>query len=350
MRKRITPFLTICLLIAFAFLPFCLATALAQEMTEGEKAVLEGEAKEKAELEAEAEGDATGTDPRDFSPKFMPYYRYTELENDVEVNEFVLFGMYAFTPKFALTYEWPVAKKIDYSDVDEFKLFKQSGGGSSLPPIGNQPGGGGNIPFNDLESDGDVVGMGDLNLRFFNQIDAWRFKFMDGQKNFSVFPVIETTLPTATKDILGGEAWIASPGITVVTDMPFKNPPFGLGFFAMMNFYDFDLIKDDRKGSTSRFRGRWFWMQPLSMPGHMKDPEDTSLHIFDLAGLYLLTEFQPVYDFMEDHFSFWVGPELGKIIKDGVIFYGKPGFGVDPDRDKGDRKFTFELGFRYFIK
>ncbi|MGD8257777.1 MAG: hypothetical protein PVH56_09415 [Desulfobacterales bacterium] len=28
----------------------------------------------------------------------------------------------------------------------------------------------------------------------------------------------------------------------------------------------------------------------------------------------------------------------------------KPGFGVDPDRDKDDRKFTFEVGFRYFIK
>ena len=79
-------------------------------------------------------------------------------------------------------------------------------------------------------------------------------------------------------------------------------------------------------------------------------PEDTSLQIFNLAGLYLLTEFQPVYDFKEDHFSFWIGPELGKILKDGYIAYAKPGFGVDPDEDKGDRKFTFEIGFRYFIK
>jgi hypothetical protein len=28
----------------------------------------------------------------------------------------------------------------------------------------------------------------------------------------------------------------------------------------------------------------------------------------------------------------------------------KPGHGVDPDRDKDDRKFTFEVGFRYFLK
>ena len=41
-----------------------------------------------------------------------------------------------------------------------------------------------------------------------------------------------------------------------------KNPPFGLGFFAMMNFYDFDVFKDRRRSYTSRFRGRWFWMQP----------------------------------------------------------------------------------------
>ena len=249
-----------------------------------------------------------------------------------------------------MTYEWPVAKEIDYSDNDGYKRFKQGIGGGTLPPIGDQPGGGGGIPFNDLEDDGDVVGMGDLNLRFFLQIDQWRFRFMDDQKNFSIFPVVETTLPTATKDVLGGEAWILSPGMTIVTDMPFKSPPLGLGFFAMMNFYDFDAIKDSRREDTSRYRGRWFWMQPLSMPAHMKDPEDTGLQIFNLAGLYLLTEFQPVYDFEDDHFSFWVGPELGKIVKDGVIFYGKPGFGVDPDEDKGDRKFSFEIGFRYFMK
>jgi hypothetical protein len=327
MRRRISTLPTVCLLIVFAILPVCLAPALADEVE-----------------------DATGTDPRDFSPKFMPYYRYTELENDVEIQEFVLFGMYAFTPKFAMTYEWPVAKEIDYSGLDAFKLFKAGGPDDELPPIGQIPGGGGGIPFSDLEDDGDVVGMGDLNLRFFLQIDQWRFKFMDDQKNFSIFPVIETTLPTATKDVLGGEAWILSPGVTIVTDMPFRKPPLGLGFFAMMNFYDFDAIKDSRREDTSRFRGRWFWMQPLSMPAHVKDPEDTSLQIFNLAGLYLLTEFQPVYDFEDDHFSFWVGPELGKIVKDGIIFYGKPGFGVDPDEDKGDRKFSFEVGFRYFMK
>ena len=288
--------------------------------------------------------DDTGTDPRDFGSKFMPYYRYTKLDNDLKVNEFTLFGMYAFTKKFAMTYEWPIAKKIDYSEVDGFRALS-----GNLPPIGDQPGGGGSLPYNDLESDGDVVGMGDLNLRFFVKIDQWRTKFMEGQKDLSVFPVVETTVPTATKDVLGGESWILSPGITAVFDMPFKSPPLGLGFFAAMNFYDFDAIKDNKRSSTSRFRGRWFWMQPLSMPAHVKDPDNKDWQIFNLAGLYVLTEFQPVYDFQRSHFSFWFGPELGKILKDGVILYGKPGFGVDPKANEGDRQITFELGFRYFM-
>ncbi|MHC4988990.1 MAG: hypothetical protein ACYTFX_10930, partial [Planctomycetota bacterium] len=62
-------------------------------------------------------GDQTGTDPRDFSSKLMPYYRYTELENGVKVNELSLFGMYAFSPKFAMTFEWSVVKDMDYSSV-----------------------------------------------------------------------------------------------------------------------------------------------------------------------------------------------------------------------------------------
>ena len=58
---------------------------------------------------------------------------------------------------------------------------------------------------------------------------------------------------------------------------------------------------------------------------------------------------QPVYDFREDHFSFWIGPEFGKIMAPGHIFYVKPGFGIDPSKSKGDRKFTMEFGFRYFF-
>ena len=51
---------------------------------------------------------------------------------------------------------------------------------------------------------------------------------------------------------------------------------------------------------------------------------------------------------MESDFDFWFGPEFGKILKDGQIFYVKPGWGVDNDGG-GDRDFSLEIGFRYFM-
>ena len=38
-------------------------------------------------------GDNTGTDPRDFGNKFMPYYRYNKIDNGLESHEAVLFGL-----------------------------------------------------------------------------------------------------------------------------------------------------------------------------------------------------------------------------------------------------------------
>jgi hypothetical protein len=259
-------------------------------------------------------GDETGTDPRDFSSKFMPYYRYTELDNGVKINDLTAFGMHAFTPKFAMTYEIPVYRNIDY--------------GSIQLPNGTLP------PYSDISSSGSTSGYGDLNLRFFYNLD-WGGDYAEEGKSWSLFPVIETMLPTASDDILGGDTTIISPGITYVTDLP-GGPPFGLGFIALMNFYDFDVDKGDTGQDYERFRGRWFWMQPLSKPGPSLGD-----------GLYMLTEFQPVYDFEMDEFDLWMGPEFGKIIKEGQIIYIKPGWAFDPD--PVDRKFTLEVGYRYFF-
>jgi hypothetical protein len=188
-----------------------------------------------------------------------------------------------------------------------------------------------------------VDGIGDLGLRFFLRPQSLEFSFGENNdKNFSILPTIEFSMPTATKDVLGGESFIVSPAIVAVFDAPFDSLPFSLGFFAMMNFYDFHAWKDESRGGTSRWRGRWFWMQPLSKP----TPE---FSLFDTSGLYVMTELQPVYDFKQDHFSFWVGPEIGKVVKPGLVFYAKPGIAVDPSKSKGDRQWTFEAGFRYFF-
>ena len=282
------------------------------------------------DLEEDFGDDATGTDPRGFGNKLMPYYRYAEAKNGLEIQQFVLFGMFGFTPDFAMTYEWPLAKRVDYEDL-------LPGG---IPPGGDPPFPPGGVPGPDLDPDGDETGMGDLNLRFLFKPKGWNGTWgwedeMNPNKGWSIMPLIETTLPTATDDALGGEAWILSPGFAIVSDLP-GGPPFGLGFIAAMNFFDFDAFKDSSRDKVRRFRGRWFWMQPLTKPGE---------NILD--GLYILTEFQPIYDFETDDFSFWVGPEFGKIIKDGLIIYGKPGWGVDPEPQ--DREFTFEIGVRYFF-
>ena len=67
------------------------------------------------------------------------------------------------------------------------------------------------------------------------------------------------------------------------------------------------------------------------------------------ARLYSLTEFQPIYDFENDHFSFWVAPEIGHMVRPGNILYVKPGWGVNPDGLQGDRELTFEIGWRRFL-
>ncbi|MCH6583793.1 MAG: hypothetical protein IH808_12430 [Proteobacteria bacterium] len=42
---------------------------------------------------AEEKPPETGTDPRDFAPKFMPYVRHTELENGLEQTALVSTSM-----------------------------------------------------------------------------------------------------------------------------------------------------------------------------------------------------------------------------------------------------------------
>ena len=257
------------------------------------------------------EEDATGTDPRAFTSKLMPYALHTELENGVEVDQVNLFGMYAFSSDIAMTYDLPVWKEVDVGGLS-----------GPLPPLGpNPPGGSGGAPV-----DGTQSGIGDLGLRFFYKPGQLQYEKSSHMVGF------EATLPTATEDVLGGDAWILSPMYVYVRDIKLLSP----GFAAFMNFLDFDIDKEDGVDDTLQYRGRWFLMQPLSRPGP---------GLFD--GIYLLPELQPVYDFETDEFSLWFAPEVGKMLPSGAA-YLKPGWGINNTSDS-DREFTFEIGYRHFF-
>ena len=81
----------------------------------------------------------TGTDPRDFAPKFMPYYRYTELENGLKENVLTMFGLHAFSPDFAMTYEIPLGMKRDVRGTDLHNGDGTCGPGAVPPAEGAPP-------------------------------------------------------------------------------------------------------------------------------------------------------------------------------------------------------------------
>jgi len=252
-------------------------------------------------IDAAVQENKTGTDPRDFSLKWMPFYRYTKLENGLTQQDLTAFGTVPFTPRLGMFFEVPVAQYRDFSDVPGF-------------PAGT-----------------DAIGLGDISLKFLHNPEALGFTYgKDGKKSGGILLGVDFVLPTATDDALAGDALLIAPIVGVVVDMPFY------GFFAMLNLYYFDVYKKDSAPDTSRYVGRWFYMQPLTPPGKW------------WGGLYLMPEFQPVYDFETDEFSSWIGLEFGKMFAPGRIGYIKPGWGID-NSELVDRDNTFEVGFRWFF-
>jgi hypothetical protein len=252
-------------------------------------------------VEKATEQDATGNDPRVFSNKWMPYYRYTELENGLEQHDLTAFGTMRFSDRVGMFYEAPLAQHRDFSNI---------------------PG---------VPSGTDVTGMGDIDIKF-----LWRPEFGDwtfgegGKKSGSVMFGTDFLFPTATDELLGGDALVFAPIVGFVWDMPMY------GFVAMLNLYYVDVYKDATAPDTSRYVGRWFYMQPLSPPGPW------------YGGLYVMPEFQPIYDFETDEYSSWIGVEFGKMFAPGRIGYIKPGWGLG-DPEALDRDFTLEAGFRWFF-
>ena len=247
-----------------------------------------------------ANQDKTGNDPRVFSNKWMPYYRYTELANGLIQQDLTAFGTMRFSDRVGMFYEVPLAQYRDFSDVAGFA-----------------PG-------------DDAIGMGDIDLKFLWRPEATDWTFGEGgKKSGSWLFGTDFVLPTGD-DELSGNALLFAPIVGAVWDMPFY------GFVALLNIYYVDVYKEAGTPDTSRYVGRWFYMQPLSKPGPW------------YGALYLMPEYQPIYDFETDDFSSWLGLEFGKMFAPGRIGYIKPAWGLD-NSESTDRDFTFEAGFRWFF-
>ena len=260
-------------------------------------------AAKKEKVKEAVKEDPTGTDPRSFTDKWMPYYRHTELENGMTQQDVTAFGTVGFSSRVGMFYEVPFAQYRDFSDVPGF------------PP----------------GADSDALGLGDIDLKFLYRPGALEFTYgKDGGMGASVLLGTDFVFPTATNEALGGDAFLFAPIVALVADMPLH------GFVAMLNLYFFDVYKEASAPKTSRYVGKWFYMQPLTPPGPW------------WGGFFLLPEFQPVYDFETEEFSSWIGVELGKMLAPGKIAYIKPGWGIDNSEDI-DRKTTFEVGFRWFF-
>lgn len=261
-----------------------------------------GEAAKQARVEKAAKEDKTGNDPRVFSNKWMPYYRSTELKNGLKQQDLTAFGTMRFSDRVGMFYEIPLAQYRDLSDVPGV-------------PAGT-----------------DAIGMGDIDIKFLWRPEATDWTFGEGgKKSGSLLLGTDFLFPTATTDdALGGNALLFAPIVGFVWDMPLY------GFIAMLNLYYIDVYKEAGAPDTSRFVGRWFYMQPLSKPGPW------------YGGLYIMPEYQPIYDFETDDFSSWLGLEFGKMFAPGRIGYIKPGWGMS-NSEPTDRDTTFEVGFRWFF-
>jgi hypothetical protein len=252
-------------------------------------------------IDAAVEGNGTGTDPRDFSLKWMPFYRNTTLENGLTQQDLTAFVTVPFNPELGMFVELPIAQYRDFSDIEG------------------------------VAAGTDAIGVGDIDLKFLWNPKSLGFNYgKDGKKSGAWLFGTDFVLPTATDDALAGDALLFAPIVGLVVDMPFH------GFFAMLNLYYFDVYKKDDAPDTSKFVGRWFYMQPLTRPGKW------------WGGLFILPELQPIYDFETDDFSLWVGLEFGKMFAPGKIAYIKPGWGIE-NSELTDRSDTFEVGFRWFF-
>jgi hypothetical protein len=276
--------------------------------------------------------EENGTDPRDLTAKFMPYYRFNKIDNGLKSHEATLFGMVPIPIgkllgneeyKWGVTIEFPALKYVDASEpIDRVgRMISRAGGVDAISEIATSKGVTSPIPG--ARPRDKVWGTGDLNTRLIAPI--WQGEIFG--KPVGVLTGAELWWPTASDELLGTGKWQIAPHLTAVIDLAKDK---GI-FLASMNFWRTSFAGDSDRDDIELYVGRHF----LNIP-------------FGQTGYYLLAELQTISE-LEDNgdWEIWIGPEVGKILAPGRILYGKPGFGIDPDAN--ERKWSFELGYRHFF-
>ncbi len=273
-----------------------------------------------------------GTNPGSLGFKFMPYYRYTKLNNGIKsTDDLALFAMLPLTkisPFTAVVLEWSVGKTMDFGAISEDLI---GGGGSPTIPCGPPPCGGSlpTPPPEALARGFDISGYGDFRMRFLQGV-----KMIPGKKpgkSTVLMLGLDVMLPVASDPILGDETYYGAPLFVHVHNL---NPQ---SFFAFLHFYFFDWghrsdahpVNADKE--IGFYMGRWFFQKAWD------------------NGYYVLPEMQVIYDNESDaDLSVMLLPEFGKSFKlgdTGMTAYIKPGWAIDGP-DEAERRFSVEFGVR----
>lgn len=287
-----------------------------------------------AEGEEGEEVQDNGTNPASFGFKFMPYYRYTELNNEVKsIEDLVLFALIdlpMISPFSALVLEWPVRKTMDFGSLAENFLV----GIQEIPLIPCAPPTcGGDLPAPPPEAIArgfDISGVGDFRLRYLQGI-----KMIPGEKpgrNTVLMVGLDVMTPAASDPILGDETWYGSPIFAHIHNL---DPT---SFFAFLHFYFFDWAEKSGADPINQnkdigfYMGRFFFQKA-----------------WPKLGYYLLPELQVIYDNESaNDWSVMFMPELGKSFAAGnlgLTAYIKPGWAIDGP-DPAERRFSVEFGIR----
>ncbi len=249
-----------------------------------------------AQDQADDGGVKTGNKPSTFNWRVNPYVRHNSFENDAEVTDYSVFLMapVKWFGKFdgAFVYEGPVSRDQDFTDI----------GGTQ------------------------DTGFADPVIR-----TPMIFKpFQLGKFNWIPVLIPEMTLPWGSEELTQDTLIMSAGGGFVIS----SNPRW---FLAAIQFYDFDLSKSSGRDDVDRIRMRYF-LQYMVSPKHR---------------IYVMPEFQATFDFESDEDSFWIGPEIGKVISPiqgsnaGFVVYAKPGFGINNKSNSLEREWSIEVGVRW---